>query len=444
LAYSATLSPDGKKLFVPRHALGTTGPQVWMGTSAVDILLTEDDTPLSPPRTDKPHEVHQGVEADFAINDESTGAGGPRAPANPFVQPRAVVYRKKKDTLLVVSEGLDSVVELWARTIEPSMFPRTTYSLTLDKDEKYGVSNGCAAPSGITLSADEDTAWVFCRASASLVVLSLETEGPRPWVKIGEDPLSAQAALGRRLYYNGTDEVTSGGMGCAGCHPEGRDDGHVWHEVVEWEEEKRFFAGKENIADPPGDSQRNGFPRQTPMLAGRVAHEGPYGWHSESPHLTHRLTNGFHLHRWGSFPWGRHAKELHERAMAIRAFLRDGLVPPPKPARELTEEEKKGKEIFLRVDTKCAGCHVPEMDYSDRAKYPVYAKLPVLKAFDEEEDKEYKTPSLKFVGGTAPYAHDGRFSTLEELIDLNEDRMGNTKQLTKPERVALVAFLRTL
>jgi hypothetical protein len=444
LAYSATLSPDGKKLFVPRHALGTTGPQVWMGTSAVDVLLTQDDSPLSPPRTDKPTIETPSLEGHMTVADEQTGGDGPRVAPNPFVQPRAVVYRKKKDTLLVVSEGLDNVVELWARAIEPSMFVKTTYPMTLEKDPQYGVSNGCAAPSGIALSDDEDTAWVFCRASASIVILSLETNGPRPWVRLAEDPLSAQAALGRRLFYNGTDEVTSGGMGCAGCHPEGRDDGHVWHEAIEWEQERRFFSGKENIPDWPSDPQRGGFPRQTPMLAGRLAAEGPYGWHAESPHLTHRLTTGFHLHRWASFPWGHHAKELHERAMAIRAFLRQGLVPPPMRARELSDEEKKGKEIFMRVDTKCAGCHVPEMDYSDRAKYPVYAKLPLLKTFDNDEETEYKTPSLKYVGGTAPYAHDGRFSTLEELIDLNDDRMGNTKQLTKPERAALVAYLRTL
>lgn len=444
LAYSATLSPDGKKLFVPRHALGTTGPLVWLGTSAVDVLLTADDSPLSPPRTDKPRVETSSMDGKVTVHDEQTGGDGPRAEPNPFVQPRAVVYRKKKDTLLVVSEGLDKVVELHARTIEPAMFVRANYAMTIDTDPKYGFSSGCAAPSGITLSDDEDTAWVFCRASASIVVLSLETQGPRPWVRLADDPLSQLAAAGRRLFYNGTDEVTSGGMGCAGCHPEGRDDGHVWHEVTEWEDERRFFAGKDNIPDWSSDPQRGGFARQTPMLAGRLAAEGPYGWHAESPHLTHRVIGGFRLHRWGSFPWGHHAKELHDRAMAIRAFLREGLAPPPRRARELSDEEKKGKEIFMRVDTKCAGCHVPEMDYSDRAKYPIYAKLPTPKDFDHDEVTEFKTPSLLFVGGTPPYAHDGRFSTLEELIDLNEDRMGNTKQLTKPERAALVAFLRTL
>jgi cytochrome c peroxidase len=48
------------------------------------------------------------------------------------------------------------------------------------------------------------------------------------------------------------------------------------------------------------------------------------------------------------------------------------------------------------------------------------------------------------VGGTAPYMHDGRFSTLEEVIDLNDDRMGRTNQLNKADRAALAAFLRTL
>ena len=31
-----------------------------------------------------------------------------------------------------------------------------------------------------------------------------------------------------------------------------------------------------------------GFPRQTPMLAGRVAARGPYGWHGESADLNAR------------------------------------------------------------------------------------------------------------------------------------------------------------
>ncbi|MDI1444558.1 hypothetical protein [Polyangium sp. 6x1] len=442
LAYSAVLSPDGKKLYVARHALGGLGPQVWMGVSAVDVLLTNDDTPLAPTRLAAPKMTTP--QAAGMATDGETGGDGPRSTPNPFVQPRAIVYRKSTDTLLVASEGTDELAELHAGPIDPALFVAAKVELRKDLDPKYKVATGCGAPSGIALGADDRSAFVFCRATHSVEVVFFDSR-KNQWMRLGEEPLPAQAALGRRLYYNGSDEVTSGGMGCAGCHPEGRDDGHVWHEAQAVGQHPNFFAGAANIPIWDGDKGTNGgFARQTPMLAGRVVYEGPYGWHGESPHLTHRLTNGFLLHRWGDLPYGHDRKELTERAMALRAFLRLGLVPPPRKARELSAMEKKGQEVFLRVETKCAGCHVPEMDYSDRAPYPVYSKLPPPEGFEADPELGYKTPSLRFVGGTAPYAHDGRFSTLEELVERNDDRMGNTNQLTKEERIALVAFLGTL
>ncbi|APR75606.1 Hypothetical protein A7982_00952 [Minicystis rosea] len=48
------------------------------------------------------------------------------------------------------------------------------------------------------------------------------------------------------------------------------------------------------------------------------------------------------------------------------------------------------------------------------------------------------------MSGTAPYFHDGRAATLEELIDENADRMGHTSHLSREDRAALIAFLRTL
>ncbi|UQA62880.1 c-type cytochrome [Polyangium aurulentum] len=455
LAYSATLSPDGKRLFVARHALGAMGPQVWLGASAVDVLLTGNDSPLAPMRTDAPRAMADTPEGKASIEDPSVGGRAPRINPVPFVQPRAMVYHKKSQTLLVASEGGDAVAKLLASPIDPTMFPVETYDVDPRKGEKLRVAAECGAPSGIALSADEDTAWVYCRSTFAIATLSLTDrrlprEGggnrlPLDIRRLAEDPLPEQAALGRRLYYNGIDEPTSGGMGCAGCHPDGRDDGHVWHEAGGVANEgTNFFSGEENI---PGFWNENppdaGFARQTPLLAGRLVAEGPYGWHAESSNITDRLKNGFRLHRWGDMPDGHQAKDIYDRAMAIRAFVRAGLVPPPREARELSPEEKRGKELFMSEETKCSGCHVPNMDYSDREKYPVLPKEP-RKGFSQDLELAYKTPSLLSVGGTAPYMHDGRFSTLEELVDRNDDRMGRTNQLNKADRAALVAFLRTL
>ena len=61
-----------------------------------------------------------------------------------------------------------------------------------------------------------------------------------------------------------------------------------------------------------------------------------------------------------------------------------------------------------------------------------------------DSDKAFRTPPLLFLAGTAPYFHDGRYATLEAVIDDNLDRMGSTTQLTAGDRGALLAFLRTL
>ena len=35
----------------------------------------------------------------------------------------------------------------------------------------------------------------------------------------------------------------------------------------------------------------------------------------------------------------------------------------------------------------------------------------------------FDTPSLQFVGGTAPYFHDGRYPTLIDLLDANDEQI---------------------
>jgi len=69
---------------------------------------------------------------------------------------------------------------------------------------------------------------------------------------------------------------------------------------------------------------------------------------------------------------------------------------------------------------------------------------------------KFKTPSLRNVAYTAPYMHDGRFQTLEAVLDHYSEgvqpaetidplmRHGTRAALTPDEKVALIAFLKTL
>ena len=88
--------------------------------------------------------------------------------------------------------------------------------------------------------------------------------------------------------------------------------------------------------------------------------------------------------------------------------------------------EKMGKDLFFSWDMTCQGCHSGENfngwgtsaaniglddNYTDNGMGDLLANQ------DPAYDGMFKVPSLRNVAATAPYMHDGRFSTLEEVID---------------------------
>jgi hypothetical protein len=444
LGFGATFSSDGARLYVARHALGAMGKEAWFGAATVDVLLTADDAPLAP--------LHVG-RAPFLRGDkgkESEEIKLPGATLAPFTQPRAIAYRKSTQTVLVIGEGDDRLVELDALSVDPTLAVLRTHALGGGRAAALPVASTGAAPVGLSLSEDEGTAWVFCHGSYDLLEIKLDADpmaasgqpAPPRVLHLADDPVDAEVNVGRRLFYDATDRIVSGGLGCAGCHPEGRDDGSTWHEAkfnTQSGTGVNFVGGPEQI---PDEEHVKGYPRRTPMLAGRITASGPYGWHAESPDLADRLKHGFALHRWGAMP--PHAPEnLSARSEPLAAFLRRGLVPPPRDPHPETPEEKHGREVFLSEETGCARCHAPATGYTDRVGYALLS-LPKRSGFDEEDERHFKTPSLLFVGGRAPLFHDGSAASLEDLVERNADRMGKTSQLRKEDRAALVAFLRTL
>jgi len=454
LGYSLVTSPDEERLFIARHAVGALARRSWFGQPTVDVVLLPGKSGRIDPV--QLSAVHQGglpasksAVADLTITAD-TPVSIPGRDRGPFTQPRAMVYRGKTNTVLVAGEGDDIVAELDAVALDPTLAILRMFQVGQKYDPGYGAATECGAPSGITLSADENTAYVMCRSTNDVISLDLSSAPPADpvvrdrlsLVHFAEDTLSLEAQKGKRLFYNATDPITSGGLACAGCHPDGRDDGHVWHEATFDTVDglrTNFVGTHENI---PDIAKKKGVPRRTPMLAGMVGAAGPYGWHGESPDLGSRLAAGMGLHRWGGMPQNIGGAGLG-RATLIAIFAREGLVPPPRENRELTEQEKRGRDIFNKTDVQCAKCHVPDRNYTDRESYPL-RKLPVVDGFDDESNQEFKTPSLRFVSGRPPYFHDGRSSSLEKLIEMNGDRMGNTSRLSAEDREALVAYLKTL
>lgn len=136
---------------------------------------------------------------------------------------------------------------------------------------------------------------------------------------------------------------------------------------------------------------------------------------------------------------------------------------------ELTDTEKRGFELFMteyeprtgQFGADCFHCHGGALftdhqfhnnglDGDDPGRRRVTGQL--------GDDRKFSTPSLRNVALTAPYMHDGRFATLEEVVEHYSSGIHRSATLDPnlakhPEKglllraedkAALVAFLKTL
>ena len=123
-----------------------------------------------------------------------------------------------------------------------------------------------------------------------------------------------------------------------------------------------------------------------------------------------------------------------------------------------TEDEKAGLQIFRNH---CAQCHKEPLFTDNSFKNNGLKVIPAYKdygrmliTFNPKDSLLFKVPSLRNVAASYPYMHDGRFNTLEEVIDHYSSGVVQSKtlspELTKPllfskeEKAQLIAFMNTL
>lgn len=216
-------------------------------------------------------------------------------------------------------------------------------------------------------------------------------------------PASELVVAGRALFHRSGDaRISKNGRACASCHVDGRDDALVW-------------------PTPKGK-------RQTPMLAGRLVGTAPYDWngaHASLPvHIRATLQN-------------LEGKGLGDHDLDALAAYLTSLPGPPKRAKRAD----RGAEIFASAETQCSTCHVESMRFADGSSHALFPRNDEKHVLPPER---FDTPSLAFVGQTPPYFHDGRWKTLDDLVEGCDGVMGHTKHLSSSDKKALVAYLRTL
>jgi len=129
----------------------------------------------------------------------------------------------------------------------------------------------------------------------------------------------------------------------------------------------------------------------------------------------------------------------------------------------LTTQELLGMEVFTAFDKgDCAHCHVlgstfTDYEFKNNGLDSVYADEGRFRiTFNPDDVGKFKTPSLRNIEVTGPYMHDGRFSTLAEVIEHYNSGFAEhpnldpliaehqRNRLTQEEKQALEDFLLTL
>jgi cytochrome c peroxidase len=138
---------------------------------------------------------------------------------------------------------------------------------------------------------------------------------------------------------------------------------------------------------------------------------------------------------------------------------------------QLSDEEKRGFELFMtefdprreQYGADCFHCHggalFQSQTFANNGLDAAFADRGRARVTGRPGDEgKFSTPSLRNIALTAPYMHDGRFATLEEVVEHYSSGVKRSTtldpnlakhpdgglRLSKQDKAALVAFLNTL
>jgi len=99
-----------------------------------------------------------------------------------------------------------------------------------------------------------------------------------------------------------------------------------------------------------------------------------------------------------------------------------------------TASENRGKQLFFSPQTNCAQCHTTAAFVGDRARNngldALLTDLGVGGITNNNNQRgQFKVPSLRNIALSAPYMHDGRFATLDDVINHYDNGVQNNQYL---------------
>ncbi len=222
---------------------------------------------------------------------------------------------------------------------------------------------------------------------------------------LGPKPRWNEVRLGEMLFHDGRI-CLHGWQSCASCHPDGRADGLNWDLL------------NDGVGNPKNTRSLLLSHRTPPAMATGIRPTAEAAVRSGIEHILM-------------------SERPEAEAAAMDAWL-ESLAPWPSPLLvegRLSPAARRGRRLFESNRAGCSSCH-PAPLYTDLMAHDVGSQ-------DKSDDRAtFDTPTLVEVWRTSPYLHDGRYTTIEQV--LTEGNHGGAGNLGAEELANLVEFVLSL
>jgi mono/diheme cytochrome c family protein len=386
------VSPDGKYVYathlLARYLVPTTQVERgWINTSAVSILRVSDQTLLST----------------VLLDDVDRG----------FANPWGIAISKDASLMAVVAAGthelslidIQSLIEKVENHDEESLATHNNLSFISDLRQRVPLKGN--GPRSLAIAGDQIYATEYF--SDSLAQVHIEDGKMKSVASIRIGPKLPMTTVRRgEMLFNDARMCFQNWQSCASCHPDARADGLNWDLL------------NDGIGNPKNAKSLILSHKTPPVMALGVRTSAEVAVRAGMRYI-------------------QFVVRPDEDAQAIDAYLL-GLEPDPSPYLrngKLTEAAKRGRTLF--EETGCIACH-PAPTYTNLKQYDVGTGK------GQDEGKPFDVPTLCEVWRTAPYLHDGRATSIYEVIRKHNhgNKRGNTAGLSDDEIRDLADYVLSL
>jgi cytochrome c peroxidase len=254
--------------------------------------------------------------------------------------------------------------------------------------------------------------------------------------------IAKKAAFGKVLFFSNALSLNNT-KSCSSCHdPQfAFTDGYKKSIGIDGYNVKRNAPGLQNISTYPcytwADSNIKQLQQQIQMpLFNHLPNE--LGWYSNEANMLQRIANIYSKNIQSIYK--KNTISLAEMIDCIVAYERTLISYESNydkylrgDSNALSTDAKKGMQLFFSKKLQCGYCHSSKnfgalstnsfyntglYNVADSSNYPTADQGLYNITHDAADKGKFRVPSLRNVGITAPYTHDGSVATLSEMIDI--------------------------